>query len=145
MVTANPATDQSWAEKLKQRWTGTRLAHEAMGLNQLNEQGRLVRQLVRKTQQGTLGQVSQDDIKGEDMIHVGDVTVNQTAPVAPAAATPMWQKAIASVALLAGGVGIGGGVPWLLGAFDKPAAEQTTPAFTDADTQYRFSILPESE
>ena len=105
-----------------------------------------MRQLVRKTQQGSLGQVSKDDIEGEDMIHVGDVTVNQTTPVAPATTkTPFWQKAIASVAMVAGGAGVGGGIPWLLGAFERPAAEQTSPAVMDADTQYRLSILPESK
>ncbi len=105
-----------------------------------------MRQLVRKTQQGTLGQVSKDDIKEEDMIHVGDVTVNQTAPVAPAATkTPFWQKALASAVLVASGVGAGGGIPWLLGAFERPAVEQTAPTPADADTRYRLSILPESK
>ncbi len=141
----SPATEKPWAETFMKRWFGTQLAHKAANVNQLYEQGRLVRQLVRKTQQGTLGQVSEGDIEGEDMIHVGDVTVNQTAPVASAAVTPMWQKALASVALVAGGAGIGGGIPWLLGAFERPAVEQTAPVFTDADTQYRLSILPESE
>jgi len=141
------ATALPWWEKLAKNWMGTRLAHEAVALNKLNEQGKLVRQLVRKTQQGTLGQVSDGDIEGEDMIHVGDMTINQnipangTSPVRVAGSDGL-KKALVSAALVAGGAGAGVGIPWLAGLFDQPVAVET-PIYTDANTRYELSIKPD--
>ena len=61
-----------------------------------------------------------------------------------AATTPLWQKLLASAALLASGAGAGAGIPWLLGAFDQPAIVQPAAPAIDTDTQYELSIQPEA-
>jgi hypothetical protein len=68
-------------------------------------------------------------------------TDTSAAPAAPAAstATPFWQKALVSAAMVASGAGAGAGIPWLLGAFDEPAAV-ATPTFEDKNTQYELHL-----
>lgn len=50
-------------------------------------------------------------------------TVPPPSPVTPpAVATPLWKKVLTTAALVGTGAGAGAGIPWLAGAFDKPAA-----------------------
>ena len=46
--------------------------------------------------------------------------------------------------MVAGAAGVGGSVPWLLGAFERPAVEQAAPTLADTDTRYELSIKPEA-
>ncbi len=118
------------------------VAGEAAQLEKLLRQHQLVERLVKKRQDGTIGQPTEEPGDGEDVgVSVGN-TINhyyptQTQPaaapvasspgaaVAPAA-TSDWKKALALAAALLGGSGVGVAVPWALGAFNKPAATNTT-------------------
>ncbi len=146
-TTETPATAEL-DRKVARQWFQGKLAERLIQATSLERNREVLRRGARKMQDGQLGTPGGDIEEEPVNIHIGDQTFTQAAapqtPTAPSA-TPFWQKALVSAALVAGGAGIGGGVPWLLGAFERPAVEQTAPVFTDADTQYRFSILPESE
>ncbi len=118
----------------------------------------LLRRGARKMQDGNLGRAATDDEEEPVNIHIGDQVFTQTAPVSqqsepavePASAaekvtTPLWQKAAATAALLAGGAGVGAGVPWLAGLFDRQPAAVERPAPADSDTRYELSITPEQK
>ena len=66
---------------------------------------------------------------------------DQAATAGQQESTPLWQKALVSAAMVASGAGVGAGIPWLLGAFDRPAAE--SPTFADTNTRYELSITPD--
>ena len=83
-------------------------------------------------------------LSGQPVPQATAATETPAASPVTSAATPLWQKALVSAALVASGAGAGAGIPWLLGAFDKPAAVQ--PAVdTDTNTLYELSIKPESK
>lgn len=137
------------------------LARRLIQTASMEKNRELLRRGSRKMQDGTLGQsdqnVTEDDpmnIVIGDQYHVNNtpqVNTPQTetsavgfiADTATKVATGSKLKtALLSTALLASGCGLGAGIPWLLGAFDKPESVSPT---TDTNTQYEFSITPESE
>lgn len=128
------------------------VAGEAAQLEKLLRQNAIVERLVKKRQDGTIGQPTQepqDRSLGEDVgVSVGN-TINHYypppiqqpaaaldaaspgSPAAPAAASASATKAgigktLALAAALLGGSGIGAAVPWALGAYGKQAVTNTT-------------------
>jgi len=138
-----------WVAK---HWPRIRLGHEGLMLDKIDRQHRIVETLARNTMTGDMKDVAGwpgnegDDAMGVnigDHIHYHQAVepVAKQQAVAPAATTtPLWQKLLTSAAMLASGAGAGAGVPWLLGAFDRPAVVQPAATAIDTDTQYELSI-----
>jgi hypothetical protein len=131
MSTLAEEPPKRWREKAKRGWIGLRTAGEAMGIAAVDRSHRIAERLVIKTQDGTLGKPTEEPTSGpieedgEMGIHVGD-TVNHNYP--PKASG--LKKAAITAAQLAAGGGAGAGIPYLMGAFDKP----------DADTKYELRL-----
>ncbi|MFH1184690.1 MAG: hypothetical protein V1755_06580 [Chloroflexota bacterium] len=147
-----------WRGELKQNWANVRLAHEAMMLDKLQHDGRLIRRLARKTQDGTLGQATAEpeDAEGDEMgVSIGNTiyygqpnpvpTTSPPPPVTPApapvtepagpsAATPLWKKALATAALVGAGATGGVGIPAAYQAL-WPAEQQVQPAGYGLDVE----------
>ena len=134
-------------EKLMlQRYQG-RLAERLLQATSLAQNRNLLRRGARKMQDGTLGTASDGAEEEPVNIHIGDMTVTQSAtPLSQAEpTTPASKKDIGSLlktllisAALAAGPGIGVAIPWALGAFDRPAAAAVVD--TDTDTRYKLQI-----
>jgi len=149
--------------KVMRQWYQGKLAERLMQATAMVEDRSLLRRGARKMQDGVLGTTNGENVEEEPVnITIGDQIFNQAAPnstvaavvatptatqvvAAPSAETPLWQKLLASAALLAGGAGAGTGIPWLLGAFDQPATVQQVVPGVDTDTQYQLSIMPEAD
>jgi hypothetical protein len=128
------------APRLMRQWYQTKLAGEAGTLNGMLLQGNLVRRLVRKTQNGTIGQqtTEPEDKAEDDMgVRVGDEInyhLHQQQPAAAAAATPTGglSSFARAAALVAMGAGAGGApliASWLLKPSQQPPpAVQTAPS-----------------
>ncbi len=130
-------------------WFRGKLAERLMQAGAMSLDRSLLRRGAKKMQDGTLGKPSDgDEVDDEMNIHIGDTTTVSPQPQAarlipqPSAGNPagdVLKKLVVSAALLAAGGGVGVAIPWLLGAFDKPAA--VVPAATsDADTRYELRI-----
>jgi len=131
----------------------TRIGHNAAVLDSILRQNQIVERLALKTQEGTVGQPGDPPKLEENMgVSVGNTITNyypqapSDVPSAPAAPTSpiadFLKKAAIAAALTAGGAGVGVGIPWLLGAFEK-AAPAVVPAATEAidtNTQYELRI-----
>jgi len=143
-----------WVAK---HWPRVRLGHEAVILNKIERQNRIVETLARNSMTGEMQDTTGwPDSEGDDRmgVKIGDRIENhyhlpaesretQSARQGAAGAFP-W-KGLAAAVLASGLLGTAGGlgIPWLLGALDqKPAAEQ---ASTDTDTQYRLELVPEAD
>ncbi len=103
---------------------------------------KIVNRLILKTQNGTMGQSDPDadKILDEDMkVRIGDEIHNHPAAVAAPAAIA--KKVALATALLAAGGGVGAGIPWLAGAFDKPAASAAP--MQDIDKNWEIRIESE--
>ena len=150
-TTTETPTTAELDRKVARQWFQGNLAERLMQATSMERNREVLRRGARKMQDGQLGTPG-GDVEGKPVnITRGDQIFTQTtpaaqptAPQASASGTPFWQKALASAAFAAGGAGLGAGVPWLLGAFERPATEQTSPALTDTNTQYRLSITPEA-
>ncbi len=146
-TTMEAPTTAELDRKVARQWFQGTLAERLLQATSMERNRELLRRGARKMQDGQLG-IPGNDAEDEPVnIHIGDQTFTQAAapqtPTAPSG-TPFWQKALVSAALVASGAGAGGGIPWLLGAFDKPAAEQAAPTLADTDTKYQLSIMPEA-
>jgi len=123
-----PATD--WREKVASNWINTRLGHEGLMMDKIQKEGALVRRLVRKTQNGTVGQATDEPEDAEEADPVGVMigneihyhgpqpkilsdaetpgggagTANGAAPAGSPQApdTPLWKKAATLAAVMAG-------------------------------------------
>lgn len=118
---------------------GIRHLNELRMLDKLRKQDSLVRRLVRKTQDGTLGTAT-DDQEPEEMLQVGDNLIMQQ----PAQGLGKWAQAAAIAAGLVAAGGLGGLATKLL--LDAPAAvapASVSPAVpaTDLDTQYELRLV----
>jgi hypothetical protein len=129
-----------------QHWFGIKLGHQAAALDGIAKQGRLVRRLVRKTQDGTLGQATsepEDLPEDDDMgVRVGD-EINyhlhqpQSAPASGGLASA------ARTALLVGLGAAAGAGPLVAWNALRPAATPPTPAAVQPGIdplRYGFSI-----
>ena len=128
-----------WALK---HWARVRLGHEGMVLDSIQRQTRIVEITARNAATGKTDCIDGwPEYEGETMgVDIGDEIHNHYYPAPPTPETPpstesptkkpasTLTKAAMVAALLAGGGGIGAaatvGIPWLLGMFDKPAAQQ---------------------
>lgn len=150
-ATSEPDQPQTWPDRLLEKSIGILHAERLMGAKAIDRRGRLVERLVRKTQDGTLGEATADDSGAEDVIQVGDnhytVLPAETQPTQPASGSAAKTLATALAALLAGGGGVGATM-WALSpetaAHVPPAAhapETPCPAAADRDTRYRLQLV----
>jgi hypothetical protein len=129
---------------IPENWKNVRIAHEAMQVGHLANVHRLVSRLVRKQQDGTLGQPD-PNAGPEDTdvgVNVGNSIVNNYQ--LPGGKKPSMMRKIAwtAIALLAGG-GIGStlvplAIEWLTSPTPPPAA-----SFDDENTKYRIGVSGE--
>jgi hypothetical protein len=123
------------------------MAYDGMVLDGINRRGRLVERLVKKTQDGTIGQPGPDKPQEADMgVRVGsdDVTHNHYEVAAPAApdsrrAPPegtepiegfKWESAVKPLIALATAAGLGFGAANLINSLSS----KDSPEFVDTDT-----------
>ena len=130
----------SWKEKIVRGWMGTRLAHEALQVQKDARRQTIVERLIRKTQDGTLGQKDAHAEVEPMGVHVGDIT-NHHYPPAARQQTGTLAKLAVVAALVAGGAGLGAGGPWLLDALQPPPADVTQPS--DQDTLFDLRLVPD--
>ncbi len=125
----------NWRDRLLSDSVKIRQAERVGMIQKLARQSRLVRRLVRKTQDGTLGQPTPETDGADDMIQVGD---NHYHPAL--AGTGALKTAALLAGLLAGGGGIGSAVTWysLQPRFDAVASPPPT---ADADTRYELRLV----
>ena len=145
-------TEPPWLMQLGEQFGQLHLAHDAAGLDNLQRKQRVVERLVRKTQDGTLGQVdpTSDESPEEDMgVSVGNRTVHnyygQPAAEAATVGGSLIKRVGLAAALLAAGGGVGAAVPWLLERLQvQPAA--VAPQAADKDTLFdlRFGTPPQA-
>ena len=152
-------------EQLARRWAGTRLAHTALQIAKDAVQFQTVNRLANKAIDGTITEAGESDgeVMGDIQVIAGDLIVSQTSPpvqhpsgaaTVPPVATPdspvvtVAKKARTAVklaiaaGLLAAGGGLGAGLPWLLGAFNKAETPPTIsgPGVVDTDTFSELDI-----
>lgn len=131
-----------WGQKQWERSIGIRQATMASGLARLGKMSALNRRLVRKMQDGTLGeQTAEPEDEETDNVHVGDVTIYQP-PAPPAKSAGVLPTAALAAASLLGGAGLAAAV---LTLFRPPAAPvaPTAQAATDTDTRYQLRLVDE--
>ncbi len=120
------------AAQIVKRSIGIRQAERVADFQRIMRQNALVRRLVRKTQDGTLGRRTDDPID-DDMIQVGDnnITVyNDQKPGGKAGTLAKW-------ALIAAGLaGAGGGAAYFASKL---------PALTDTDTKYELRLVDDAQ
>jgi len=158
-ITAVDLLTPQTAEKLVKNQEQINQLHEVLSITRLDKQNALVRRLVKKTQDGTLGQVTTesedgsgeaeeggDDMADEDKVNFGDTTHNvytiadQGKALAQKAASSLWPLVIAS-AIGGGGLGAAAvALPALLK--DDPATVVVTPSM-DTDTNYSLEFKDE--
>lgn len=149
-MTTTEATSPSWKDRLLKQSVGIRQAEKLLQAAGLDRRGRLVERLVKKTQDGSLGQSTPDDPGADDVIQVGDnhytVLPQDPAPHIAAAAPGTTGKTLATVAaaLLAGAGGMWALSPTPPAETDPPpAVAKDTPGkpTTDSNTKYRLRLV----
>jgi len=134
----------SWTDRLVKQSIGIRQAERLLGASGAHRRGRLVERLVRKQQDGTLGQPGGPDAsEADEMIQVGDN--HYTAlPAAAGGGTGGLGTALALGAglLAASGAGVGGAM-WLLADRVTEPTPSVAPANPgpDTDTRYRLRLV----
>lgn len=118
------------------RLTGTRTIKRSMDREErtLEAQENALHQELHggESPGGAMPHPSKEGEPMEIMIGNGDVILNQPPPATPTPESPAKKpagtlaKAALVAALLGGGGGLGVGIPWLMGMFDKPTIEQPT-------------------
>lgn len=151
-IRALESVTQPVAEKLIKSQEQINQLHEVLSTLRLDKQNALVRRLVRKTQDGTLGQVTADepdDTTGNtlseeelDKVSFGDTTTYNVTEPTPAAATKTPSVIPYVLAAALGGTGLGAA------AMALPYILKTTPAAVqqadDTDTQYTLDFKKET-
>jgi hypothetical protein len=138
----------AWHEKLKRAYGNLMLAQRAAGLDQTRQEARLVRRLVRKTQDGTLGRPTSEPEDGAEAeeddvgVRIGDEIHYHASPAAAgqSGAIRPAMKIAAVIAGLLGSAGLGLG----LGALGRPAepSPQIAPPAADG-LQYDLRLSPD--
>jgi len=153
----SPQTQPWWeqvADQVASRALNVRIAHDAMCMDLIGCQAKIVERLALKQQDGTVGQPGDPEgWEAEPMIHVGDIHQYQTqpapqpvpqpassvsvagssteaapapaAPASPSPTKPLWKHAAAVAALVAGIGGSAGLASYLTSILNKPAQQQT--------------------
>jgi hypothetical protein len=134
-------------EKTMRRFYEVKLAERLMQAASLERNRRLLRRGARKQQDGTLGEPGDSSSPEDDVnIHIGDI--HQLNPLPsnnrPQASgvSKLAKSALVAATLLGGGGGIGLAVPWLLGAFDRPATTTTTNTYESQDLGVGIEVIP---
>lgn len=155
-VLAETATDDPWREKFKRHWLSLRgLGWEAMMLDKVQRQNKIVRETVQRQMNGTLGKpIEGQAVEEDDMaIRIGDEVHNHYSTPAPAPtpaaapATPATAgmsalgKAALGAALALGGAGAGAAVVNALSG--QPSTTVVAPSGVDTDTSVRITIPQE--
>jgi len=132
-------------EKTMRRFYEGKLAERLMQAASMEQNRQLLRRGARKQQDGTLGTPG-DGITSEDPvnIHIGDIhqlvpSISSNSQAQVSKVSRLAKSALIAAALLSGG-GIGAVVPWLLGAFDRPAA--TTTIHESQDLGVGIEVVP---
>lgn len=145
-IAAMDLLSQPTAEKLVKTQEQINQLHEVLGTLRLEKQNALVRRLVRKTQDGTIGKVNagDDPVNEEDEnVSFGDTTntynVAEQAKAVAEKAAPSVLPYVLAAALGGGGLGAAAmAIPWLFS--DSTPAPVVQPAGADADTQYDLTF-----
>ncbi len=122
-------------------------ADRAAFLDKMLRQNLLVERLAKKTQDGTVGQPTEEPAdqrlaSGDGMaVSVGNTTTHNYAAPSATFATSTLAKLAMGAALLAGGTGLGAGAMALIDALKSKPAAITSGA--DANTEYQLNLLPE--
>ena len=131
---------QPVAEKLVKSQEQINQLHEVLAVTRLDKQNALVRRLVRKSQDGTLGQPETGDAamkEEEETVSFGDITNTYNIPATAAKATSSIWPYLLAAAL--GGTGLGAAamaLPAVWKAMNPPAATQAL----DFDTKYNLNF-----
>ena len=136
------------ADRTMRRWFEGKLAERLGQAGQMFQDRAMMRRGAKKQQDGTLNQPGEPEpedmnIRVGDEIHYYDAPKTiASSPVQTSGFADFLKKAAIAAALTAGGAGVGVGIPWLLGAFEK-AAPAVVPAAVesiDTDTQYELRL-----
>lgn len=143
-MTAATTKPANWKEKLAQLWYETKVADLALQLDKDDRRQRSVERLIRKTQDGTLGEVSSQDDEDESMgVSVGNETItnNYHQPQTPSKSSSV-ATALVAAGLTAAGIGVGAAAP--IAAWNL-TRQQASPSEviqdTDTDTKYGLQIF----
>lgn len=128
---------------------------DTLSVMRMDAQNRLVRRLVRKTQDGTVGSATEEpeDTGEEDMnVNVGDTYITNTQPAPAGGVNTQPSGAASGLGRIAGpllltgllGTGLGGVGAGLLMNYlmSRPPATAPVEPGTDADTNYNL-LLPQ--
>ena len=155
-------TTETPARRTMRQWFQGRQAMELLQGGQLAQKTEMLLRGARKQQDGTLGEPSGDEVDAEasDMrIRVGDETHHhyhealveteppvvetkpekptivdaKPSPPLPTAPSTLGKLLLPMALATFMGTGVGVGIPWLMGAFNRPPPV-TAPADTDTDT-----------
>ncbi len=143
---------QRTAEKLVKTQEQINQLREVLSVSRLDKQNALVRRLVRKTQDGTIGQpdaavestpptTEGEDMEDEAKVSFGDqTTYNITEPPArvSAAKAPGLLPYILAAAI--GGGGLGAAAATLPSLLRAPAAAPPAQTVTDTDTNTQYDL-----
>ena len=146
-----PPDDLPWKEELLQQWMQTRLAHEAMMLDKIQQQNKRVLELADAARTGTIGKESAASTEGDDMgVSIGNKEyhyhyenaqqANSTTEASPAMKATNTLGKIAAGAALLGAGGIGAlGIGMAVDYLTKPSPPVVVqPADTDTDTNSKL-------
>jgi len=123
------------------QWAGLKYADYGLQIEKDSRRQDLVERLIRKTQDGTLGQPTGEPLLGDDMgVTVGDTISNHYHQ--ESRGIGLAGKIALSVALLAAGAGAGAVIPALLA--DKAETPPTIET-TDTDTRYGIRLFRPNE
>lgn len=141
MTTAtNPTT---WQDRIRKQSLGIRQAERLMSAAGCNRRGRLVERLVRKQQDGTLGQSGTEPPEAEEMIQVGDNHYTLPAAAGASGQSGLGSALAVGLGLLAASGAGAGGAWWMLGdrPTESPAAVAPVNPGPDSDTRYRLRLV----
>ena len=137
----------SWRENIAKKWMQLKIAERAEGLSGIMRQRDSVHRLVRKQQDGTLGQpdtgsehMPEDD---DTSVQVGDPTYNHYHGATPGPLPSRGRLSDLALAAILGGAA----VTWLPGLInrpetpvDQPGAPEKAPVATDRVNEYELGI-----
>ena len=127
--------DLGWVLK---NWARVRLGHEAMMLDKIDRQNRIVEQLAQNQMTGDSKNIDlwpPKEDEGDMGVNIGDTINYHTTPTATSTFAKAIPYVISAAALLGGG-GLGGAA--LAKYLSQPVVNQVTG--TDTDTQYELHI-----
>lgn len=139
--TGTTTRPKEWKERLAELWYQTKLANDALQIDKDSRRQRSVERLVKKTQDGTLGQATAEPMDDDDdTVSVGnEIHHHHPAPPTPLPPKPSVAKSLAAAGLAAAGLGIGAAAPIAVWNLTKDATEVIEG--DDTDTKYGLKIF----